>query len=488
MRKKESLFSLIKSLSQAEKRYFKLTSGQEGANYLRLFDAINSQDEYNEVALKKKFEGEKFTDQFHVAKIYLQDIILKCLRNYTSKSSVNVQLIGLLNEIEILYDRELFDLCQAKVSKAKKIASKFEKFSLLLEIISWERKLILAKHNTIQLSVVLEMEQHAIDRMQELNRLWSLVNGIQSSISLPMAISDIKAIKAQPPRSLRAVVLHRHILFSSYLLNGKLAQAEDQLNLLIDKLEENPDYIQDDPASYATALGNKISLLLRLKRLDEVAMLIAKMRAIPSSYSLRSDNKFTVRLWIRLFNLELEFYRDKKDFKKGLVLMEEAELFLQRHHRVVPMDYRLMLYYQFAHFLFMNKSFSKALKCVGEIIGRNAGSVREDVQVYARILNLILHFELGNIIVIRYAVDNCRRFFKKIKKRGEVENTVLKFFAKLSLEPISEHQALFQNLYFKLFGVDRGTAKSELDDYFDLRGWIESKLKVRENIRPGLSA
>ncbi len=478
MRKKESLFLLIKSLSQAEKRYLKVSAKHDNANYLRLFEAIDGQREYDERELRQKFRGEKFIGQFHVAKIYLQDIILKMLRSYSSKSSVNIQLTGLLTDIEILHDRELYDLCLVKIRKAKALAKKFEKFALLMEIYSWERRLLIAKRNHASLPDLSRDERDAIDKLGELSQLWSQLNGVQSSLSMQRGPASLTKLKEKVPASLRANILHRHLLFSSFLLNGKVVEAEDQLNLLIDLLEKNSEFVRDDPASYATALGNKVSLLLRFKRLNDIAPLIAKIRAIPIAYSLRSDNKFTVRLWIRLFNLELEFYRDKKDFKNGLALMEEADLFIRHHQRVVPVDYWLMLYYQFAHFLFMNRSFSRALSCINEIIGKNAGPVREDIQVYARILNLIIHFELGNIIVIRYAVDNCRRYFKKIKRSGDRENRVLKFFAKLSLEPKSEHQLLFRKLHASLFAEEHRDERTEFDDYFDLRRWVESNLKM----------
>ena len=49
---KEGLFELIKSLSKSEKRYFKLISSRhtigDENNYVRLFDYIAKQDEYNE--------------------------------------------------------------------------------------------------------------------------------------------------------------------------------------------------------------------------------------------------------------------------------------------------------------------------------------------------------------------------------------------------------------------------------------------------------
>ena len=55
----EDLHKLIKSLSQSEKRFFKIYASRhvigEQNNYVQLFDAIANQKNYNEKAIKEKF-------------------------------------------------------------------------------------------------------------------------------------------------------------------------------------------------------------------------------------------------------------------------------------------------------------------------------------------------------------------------------------------------------------------------------------------------
>src|ERR1035437_5648878 len=112
MRPSDHLFDLIRSLNPSEKRHFSLYAhrhivGEEN-NYLKLFDAIDKQQEYDEVALKKKFSHEKFVQQIHVAKNYLYSLILKSLNEYHSADSSNIQLRELLNSAEILFGKGLY--------------------------------------------------------------------------------------------------------------------------------------------------------------------------------------------------------------------------------------------------------------------------------------------------------------------------------------------------------------------------------------------
>ena len=57
-----NLHELIKSLTKAEKRYFKVYASRHmsnsSSNYERLFDAIDRQTDYNEDLLLKKFKGD----------------------------------------------------------------------------------------------------------------------------------------------------------------------------------------------------------------------------------------------------------------------------------------------------------------------------------------------------------------------------------------------------------------------------------------------
>ena len=60
-RSPDILFKLIKSLEKAEKRHFKLyikrSSANEDLKIVRLFDALDKQEEYDEKSLLKKLPG-----------------------------------------------------------------------------------------------------------------------------------------------------------------------------------------------------------------------------------------------------------------------------------------------------------------------------------------------------------------------------------------------------------------------------------------------
>ncbi len=476
MVKKGNLFLLIKSLSKNEKRYLRIYAGMSGrdVNYLQLFDAIEGQKEYDEGEIRKKLKGKKFLSQLHVTKIYLTELILKALKNYHFDTSVHSKLLDLLKDIELLFDKELYDLCYYKIEKAENLAQKYEKLSLLTEVLFWKRKLALAiSGNRKDIHSLLVKEKETIEQMNVLNSYWQHTINLGNPINEDKFLTRLTKTKNNIAYALQSQVLHFHILYGLHFIKGDIKKSEKDISELIKLLEKYPDRIKEDPHSYVTAIGNKIGLYLSGKRWNEIPALIYKIREVPSKYKLKNESRFTVRLWLRMFNVELEMYRDSRQLEKGIVLMNEIQQFIEKRRKAIPADYILLFYYQFANIFFLKKEYLKSLRWLNEIINSNFGNIREDIQSYTRILNLIVHFELNNIIVLRYAVDSCRRFLKK--KRTEISSgkKLLNLFSKLSHAYPEEYQGIFKKAHIEIFPPQSG----QTQDYIDIKGWLEEKMK-----------
>src|ERR1700749_2646507 len=142
----DSLFQLIKSLNKSEKRYFNLYASRhtigEKNNYIVLFEAIDNQQEYNEEAIVKQFKKEAFINKFSITKSRLYDVVLDSLTAFHSDRSIDAKLKRELHCAEILYKKTLYEQCAKILSSSKKIATRYERHSSLLEISLWEKKLI----------------------------------------------------------------------------------------------------------------------------------------------------------------------------------------------------------------------------------------------------------------------------------------------------------------------------------------------------------
>ncbi|MFM2000264.1 MAG: hypothetical protein RL204_2211, partial [Bacteroidota bacterium] len=185
MKPSNELFDLIKSLSKSEKRFFKLQSSLQSGdkNYVRLFDCIDRMEEYDEEQIKKLFKGEKFIKHLPSEKNHLYKLILKSLRSYYSDTSVSSMLKQEIKNIEILYNKALFDECNKFLVRAKKLAIKYEKFYYHFELINWEKTLLEEAFEngqfTIDIDALIKEEQEVIDKLRNLAEyhvLYSKIN------------------------------------------------------------------------------------------------------------------------------------------------------------------------------------------------------------------------------------------------------------------------------------------------------------------------
>jgi hypothetical protein len=476
---------LIKSLTRAEKRYFKLhAAGNNHKNYLRLFDFIDKQKEYDEEAVKRRFKDEAFAKQLHVTKNYLNKLILKSLRNFHASLSIDAELKDSLRDIEILFKRELFDQCRYTIAKAEEVARAYEKHAALLEIYDWKRKLALQRlgggKSRDEVNEVIAQERDSLKKLQTVNEYWDLTvnqfksrgdsNNQKKLLNHPL-LKDVKAADTLQARSLYYFILQTHHYFQ-----GNLSKAEQCATDLIELFEAHAERIKENPGSYITALNNKIGVCLHAKKLDAIPELLAKIRAIPQKYGLKPQSPLAVKTILQTYNVELEMYRDSGDFERGIARIDEISSYLKKPNRFIPSDYRLMLYYQFAYLYFMKKAYKDSLHWLNEIFKSKLGLAREDIQSYARFLNLIIHFELGNITVLKYAVDACRRFLKKKRELRPFESVLLRFFSRISLAHPENYDDLFQQLQHDLFS---GSDKTEIEnalDYLNFQKWIEGRL------------
>ena len=140
-------------------------------------------------------------------------------------------------------------------------------------------------------------------------------------------------------------------------------------------------------------------------------------------------------------------------------------------------DYYLLLWYQFASIYFMSNDLDNALKWVNAIVNRRFKVDRKDLENYARILNLMIHFELGNTFLLKYMVENSRRWMKKQQTLKPLERALLKFFGKLSHAPKGDYSIHFQQLHNTLFDEVNPLVNANILDYLDFRQWIGQYLK-----------
>jgi hypothetical protein len=104
-------------------------------------------------------------------------------------------------------------------------------------------------------------------------------------------------------------------------------------------------------------------------------------------------------------------------------------------------------------------------------------SVRKDIELYARMLNLLVHYELGNYDLLEYLIKSTYRFLINMKNVFGFEKAVINFLRKLS--SVNTDKQLLENLELlksEMQMLQNNPLEKNAMLYFDFPSWIDKKI------------
>lgn len=129
------LWQLIQSLSSNEKQFFKRNfiagAGNTEKIYVRLFDAIANQKEYDEAAILKKFQPAINKKNIAVQKNYLQKQVFDALIEYDSRNHPGHEIYNQVLLIRVLRNKGMLEDAHAVWKKAMSKARRAESYALV---------------------------------------------------------------------------------------------------------------------------------------------------------------------------------------------------------------------------------------------------------------------------------------------------------------------------------------------------------------------
>ena len=490
------LFKLIKSLTKSEKRFFKLSSSLQSGekNYLKIFDYIEKQNGYDEYELKRVFENETFIKHLPSEKNHLYKLILKSLRSYYSEQSVNSTLKQEIKNVEILYNKALYRECEKFVSRAKETAKKYEKFYYWFELISWEKKLLDSAYESgvfsIDLDKLVEEEEMVIAKLRNLAEytvIYSKINLIfrsggftrnESEREIVDSIADYHLIKGKNTAlSTKAASICYYIKGLCAATNRNYADSFQFFNRTREILDNNPHIKSDTGARYAMTLFHLLRCHIDNKEFEQANSLITDIRALQSKKGFKSVD-ISVRIFANSYNQELVLLHAKGEFQKSVDLIPEIEKQQEIYKGKVSKEMELLLTYNKAYSCFGIGDYKRALLYLNEVLNDNEQNLRQDIYSFARLFNLVIHYELGNYDFLEYVVQSTNRYLNKQERNYEIENACIKQIRKLSKTPVEVNRIeIFEKLNKDISTLLKDHNERVALEYFNIEAWVKSKIK-----------
>lgn len=488
------LYDLIHSLDRVEKGYFKkqFSGFSKNAQYLVVFNLLNEQSEFNQDQLIQRLPDSIPAKNLPFIKNYLYDAILKSLRNYHEKTTIRSQLRHWLLDIEFLFNKGLYSDCLQLISKAEKQATVSDSHLVLLELSEW--RLQIARHT----------QNHEVlhDRLYQSNRereaLFEHYNNIrqyqdihgelfsylstESYASKGHGISELisKRIKSGyfqyelPPKTAISRVYYHYIHITWHKMRKEKDEYYEHATAMFSIFENNPQLKINLPSLYYVACGKHLIASLQTGRFEEFDALYKKLEELRHSLPAQAS----ISMLEVMTSVLLGRYLLSGSFKDGMQHIDHVLETINKHERefnnpqVTIMRYDIFLLY------FLNEDYSNALKFLNQILNDPDQDGRKDIKDLCKIVELILHYEMGHHDLIQYRLKAMRQFVHKNVPANRYEHAVLDFLGQIDpYRTRLNFQKSYDQLVTRINDVRHQPNENYLIQYFDVLKWAECKLK-----------
>lgn len=503
-RSADTLFQLIQSLQKAEKRAFKLyikrNSSNEELKTVQMFDVMDKMQEYDDALLLKRLPGTK-KEQLANRKVHLYKQILASLRLSGGNQHIELSLHDQLEEARILYDKGLYLQSLKMLEKTKETARHFYQDTFLLQALFLEKK-IEGLHITRSFS----------DKARQLS---------QESDALIESLSFTAKLSNLALELYSWYINHGHVRnktdeqeveqFFKTHLPEKAAEASGFYQLLyryqcycwyafirldypmyyrytqkwVDLFHQQPRMIGIESGHYIKGMHNLMSAHFNLGKHGRFEQTLQTFEAFAGSDVVQASDNNNIQVFVYLYTSKINKHFIEGSFEQGLALVPIINEKLKEYAPYLDAHRILVFYYKIASLYFGSGDYDNAIIYLSKIINWKV-NLRNDLQCYARLLNLIAHYELGNFNLLEYLMKSVYRFMAKMENLGVVEEKIFAFLHKSFQLTPRQLQPEFEKLLQELKALEKNKLASRAFSYLDIISWLESKLsgvKVQDVIR-----
>lgn len=504
MKFSNDLYQLISTLNQSEKRYVKLVAkaftSKGTDNQLALFDAFDKQQKYDEDKIRKDFENIIPAKNFHVAKNRLYNLILKALYLYHLKSSEQEKINQLLYQAQILQKKGLYKQSDALLQKALELTKESEIFPLALIAHSSQANSFMVQRDLSKIQSYLDrnleeeyrlLDLYKIDITYQYLQLKTLsITHKQQAVRSEEELLEISELKAHPllkdtsnAHSKSALDMYRFLNGFIYKYEGDFEKAAEYWQEFVLELENLPALPKNRIREHISNLNNLMFLQLEALLFDKAWNNCQKVIALLEYDEVKNNPATIVAVKERVIEFKLEFFLLSYQYKKALHYQTSNEDEIIDIYNKVGDFRRLVIDYTRTSILFCNQQHQKASSLIEYVFDNKVVKQHQYIYSGAMIINMLIHFELGNYQLLESLLLNTYRMMYKRNLLYKSEKIIFKYLKKyLRIQDNIEIQSSFKELKQELQDVRADKFERHFLPNFDLVVWIESKIQEKSMI------
>ena len=241
-------------------------------------------------------------------------------------------------------------------------------------------------------------------------------------------------------------------------------------------LDNNPLIKQDSGQRYVMTLFHLLRCYIDNNEFEKAEELIEDIRSLVDKKGFNSVD-ISVRIFGNLSSQELVLLHAKGEFEKSVALIPQIEKEEEVYGEKISKEMELVLTYNKAYSFFGIGEYKRALHYLNEVLNDNEQNLRQDIYSFARLFNLVIHYELGNYDFLEYVVKSTNRYLSKHDRDYQIENTCIKHIRKLAKTHSTVNQLeIFEKMDAEIKELLKNHNERAILEYFNVSAWIYSKL------------
>lgn len=493
----DSLFILIKSLSKSEKRQFKLYVGRIGGNsdakFLQLFEAMDKMKFYDEPAILKS--GIVTKTQISNLKAHLYRQLLISLRLTPSHQNIRVQIREQLDFATILYQKGLYKQSLKLLEKAKGMAIENEEKNIAYEIVELE-KVIETQYITRSIGTRADQLIQEARDLSEQNVMTSKL----SNLSLQLYGMMLKSgyVKSDIERQEVSTFFENELpvytysslgfreklwLYKAHLWYSFLIQdfvscykyAERWVRLF----DDHPKMIVRNPVFYLKGQHYLLESLYYLKLEAKFKKALVKLEGLQKNDAFAKADNLNTLLFLYVNSNKFNHRFMVGNFEGFESLVSEVIEGIKSPKYRIDEHHVMVFYYKIASLYFGAEDYITSIEYLGKIINAKSLKTREDLMCFARLLNLIAHYEAGKDYYLESLLRSTYKFLIKMNDLHGVQKEMIAFMKGLDTIYPHELKKAFKKLHTTLKAYENDPYERRAFLYLDVLSWLESKIENR---------
>jgi hypothetical protein len=406
------LHQLVRSLNAEERAYISnaLQQGRKGRDslYFKLFERLVEQSHYDEKLLMSYFSGSSFGKSLAFPKSHLYDLVLSHLQEFHQGKSLGSSFLEELQRIELLSEKGLAEHALRLIRRSLDKVMALEDATKVLQLLRLKRRQMvrLQKPDLTQELRQLSQQEQIWEKQflqeQAATRLHDeIYANFQEVRRKNQAVDNpwLKLLELQ----LKDLLMDQNLSFparvaalraTSHLhhMREDFGAVHDAYQAEIAIWDRHPLQIQHAQLRYVRLLGQWLTSKALSKDFDSLLRESSKLR-----HRTDLDHHGKAEVFQTTYTLELYYHLNSQQPQKALPLLPQISEGLEKYDAMLPPSAKLGFYYNIALVHWLCSQPGMALKWVLKIQQFEKGPIRKDIRDFAPLLEMVLHYELGNI-------------------------------------------------------------------------------------------